>query len=67
MTHTLLVLNALALSAVVTLGMLPADEKVSSLDYRTAMHARAAVMDQAPQGQTSHNPATPVATRNLSF
>lgn len=47
MTHALLALNALALTAVIAMGLLPAKTPVHSLDYRTSMQARPAVMGQA--------------------
>ncbi len=47
MTHTLLALNALTLTAVIALGLLPKETPVHSLDYRTSMHARPALLGQA--------------------
>lgn len=47
MTHALLALNALALTAVLVMGLMPAERPVHSLDYRTSMQARPAVMGEA--------------------
>ncbi|OAI94072.1 hypothetical protein AYO28_11360 [Pseudomonas putida] len=47
MTHALLALNALALTAVIAMGLLPAKTPVHSLEYRTSMQARPAVMGEA--------------------
>lgn len=49
MTHALLALNALALTAVIAMSLLPGEAPVHSLDYRSAMQARPAVLGQAPQ------------------
>jgi hypothetical protein len=51
MTHALLALNALALTAVVAMGLLPGKAPVNSLEYRSSMQARPAVMGQATEGQ----------------
>ncbi|MDR0280805.1 MAG: hypothetical protein LBJ37_23295 [Paucimonas sp.] len=56
MTHTLLALNALALTAVIALGLLPKETPANSLDYRTSMQARPAVLGQAPDGQRQDHP-----------
>jgi len=57
MTHALLALNALALTAVIALGLLPKETPVHSLDYRTSMQARQAVLGQTPDGQRQDHPA----------
>ncbi len=49
MTHALLALNALALTAVIVMGLMPAKTPSHSLDYRTSMQARPAVMGQATE------------------
>lgn len=49
MTHALLALNALALTAVLAMGLMPAKTPVHSVDYRTSMQARPAVMGQATE------------------
>jgi|GEM_PF-6905630 len=49
MTHALLALNALALTAVIAMGLMPARTPTHSVDYRTSMQARPAVMGQATE------------------
>ncbi|MEE1926319.1 hypothetical protein V0R50_30480 [Pseudomonas sp. 148P] len=57
MTHTLLALNALALTAVIALGLLPKETPVHSLDYRTSMQARPALLGQTSGEQQQERPA----------
>lgn len=51
MTHALLILNALALAAVIALNLLPGQTPLHSLDYHASMQARPAVLGLAPDGQ----------------
>lgn len=67
MTHTLLLLNAFALSAVLGLALWPADDKAGTLEYRTSVQAHKAVLGQNPSGQVSQEQVIPTAHRNLSF
>ncbi|MCU1719936.1 MULTISPECIES: hypothetical protein [unclassified Pseudomonas] len=62
MNHVLIALNALALTAVIGLNLMPAQTSVGSLDYKTSMQPNRAVLGEAPQQS-----ATPVAEHTLSF
>lgn len=54
MTHALLALNALALTAVIAMSLLPGEAPVHSLNYQSAMPARPAVLGQGPETSSSN-------------
>ncbi|MHA6196588.1 hypothetical protein ACX3YG_19705 [Pseudomonas wadenswilerensis] len=56
MTHALFAINALALTAVLALALLPKETPVHSLDYRTSMQARPALLGQTSGEQQQESP-----------
>ncbi|WP_175651422.1 hypothetical protein [Pseudomonas sp. Marseille-P9899] len=62
MNHVLIALNALALTAVIGLNLMPSATAVDTVNYQTSMQPSRAVLGETPQQS-----ATPVAEHTLSF
>lgn len=67
MTHILLALNAVALSVVVAMSLLPSKSAPGSLEYRTAMQAHPAVMGHKSADQAEQRSTAATIEQHLSF